>query len=220
MPLLFFQAVIPWCVFPYGLQSRGTRTYPLRLLPIASNITPGTLSVGTGPVSPVLTVQQQVPNVGFESLNYVNSIPHKSSQEDSQTVFNYNGPSVAVERTVTDVLATGFIQPINIQYLNASWTLDFTGPGLSCSDVRDSLRTRTEDQLISTHRTSGSCVTKGVFAWKDRGIPLSSNVSISFNKPNHGSIALNLVAISNFIQVDKSLKVDEPGTTDHVPICL
>lgn len=114
------------------------------LLPLAAIVTPATLSVISAPVAPPRTSNETVPNVGFVSLNYVDSMtPANFQPQDGQNLpveYYYQGPSKAVEQVVQAVAAEGSRLTVVPPAPNATWTLDFPGPALQCQNVSDSSR--------------------------------------------------------------------------------
>jgi hypothetical protein len=96
-------------------------------------ITPAALTVAVAATNPVQWGMFRVPNVDFLSLNFAN-IPALRSN------FAYSSPRYAVDKVVAATAAQGFILPIKPPggAPNASWTLDFTGPSIICSDLQSS----------------------------------------------------------------------------------
>lgn len=163
-------------------------------------------------------INHYVPNVGFESLNYVNAMPHSPDSEDStvETRYTYSGPSQAVQMLVNDVATTGAIQPIAVPFTNASWTLSFPGPGLKCTEVPPSMRSEVQDKLLSAiGATTTICTTNGYFAWTSVAHTLAKNITVSFNSLNHGSLALNMVALPHMMGLDPQL--DGHDVTGEIP---
>lgn len=58
------------------------------------------------------------------------------TRSDSYTEYCYRGPGRLIQRIVSAVGAQGQILPIASPSTNASWTLDFWGPSLQCSNVQ------------------------------------------------------------------------------------
>ena len=180
-PLLLILAIIAW------------------LIPIASIITPGTLSVGIAPVLPAPTSLEHVPYPGFPSLNYVNDMPHlASSSEDStqNNAYQYDGPSRTVQRLANEAAAIGQILPISVPWLNASWSMAFSGPGLECNNVPDTVRLTAEQKIMALSTTSpdGSCKPYGYLSWAGDNVILPFNASLSFGNSS-GIRAINIAAM-------------------------
>ncbi|KAI0450081.1 hypothetical protein F5B21DRAFT_508512 [Xylaria acuta] len=120
------------------------------LLPLAFVIPPGTLSVVL--VSDRRSVIQDVPNVDFTSFNYVAGMPFVGETPDGNGnlfgIYEYNGPSVGVEKVAIAVAAQGAILPIDAPAVNASWALDFYGPSLSCGAMNDSVWNQVELNIV------------------------------------------------------------------------
>ena len=113
-----------------------------KLIPLASVIPPATLSVSSAPTTPPQSAIKYVPNIDFVNLNYVNNMAsltfNPSSEHPNQPVeLFYSGPSRAVENIVQVVAAERSIMTLTPPGPNTSWTLEFTGPALHCSNVAD-----------------------------------------------------------------------------------
>lgn len=100
-----------------------------RLLPIASIITPATLSIRSAAITPPPILPVDVPNIDFRSLSFV------APMSWTGYAFNYAGPSEAVSRVTKAVLAQGVILRFDTSAVNASWTVDFNGPSLKCDHM-------------------------------------------------------------------------------------
>jgi hypothetical protein len=128
MPLLL--ALIAWLVVAHASLAFRLDTYTSnRCVPMASIITPATLSVKSASISPVPTSALQVPNLGFATLNFVAPIPRGPDG------FCFNGPSQAVQRVVAAVTARGEMLAMPAPAPNASWELDFWAPSLRCQHL-------------------------------------------------------------------------------------
>lgn len=153
---------------------------------------------------PVL--QAHVPNVDFVSLNYVADMVRPPQEEDSRfnTRFEYEGPSPDVVRIANSVAQTGSILQINSPYPNATWTLEFEGPAISCAEVPESMQTDVRNRLKNTLFTPDTgCFVQGYMAWNDTdtGYPLPKNTSLSFSKLNKGGLALNVIGLPHMMDL-------------------
>ncbi|KAI1420466.1 hypothetical protein F5Y12DRAFT_719531 [Xylaria sp. FL1777] len=123
-PVLLFVALVSW------------------LLPVAFVIPPGTLIIAL--VSNSNSILQHVPNVDFTSFHYLAGMsvyPTVTGDDGNPLyVYGYKGPSIGVEKVAMAVAAQGVILPIDAPAKNASWTLDFYGPSLSCGTMNDTMR--------------------------------------------------------------------------------
>ncbi|KAK5155826.1 hypothetical protein LTS14_005392 [Recurvomyces mirabilis] len=106
-------ALIAWCI------------------PIASIITPATLSVQTASVTPTPTNMSTVRTLDFTTLDFAAQIP------ESPSGFCFNGPSQPVQRIAAAVSAQGQILsiPAPSSATNASYKLDFWAPSLQCNNI-------------------------------------------------------------------------------------
>jgi hypothetical protein len=107
-----------------------TTTTP-RLVPLASIITPSTLSIRSAAVVPPPTYQMNVPNIDFRSMNFVTLMQENMTNR----CYTYGGPNPTVSRVTNAVMAQGEILPFRAPDVNASWELEFSGPSLKCDHV-------------------------------------------------------------------------------------
>ncbi|KAL8809373.1 MAG: hypothetical protein Q9223_007934, partial [Gallowayella weberi] len=109
-----------------------------RLLPIATIVTPATLSVGFDfPPAEYLNV----PFVDFTSLNLLAPmVGDASGFIDNSFSYQYTGPGLSVRRITDAVAAQGFIVPVVAPAVNSSWNMVFNGPSLHCSPVDSDFR--------------------------------------------------------------------------------
>lgn len=120
-------------------------------LPIASIITPATLSVGIDFPPPVLL---NVPNVEFSSLNLAAPMATygtTGSRNGAKPGFGYMyaGPSLTVQRITDAVAAQGSILPVAAPSVNSTWDLDFHGPSLHCNPVSPDFRDATFANILN-----------------------------------------------------------------------
>ncbi|KAL8834326.1 MAG: hypothetical protein Q9176_007554 [Flavoplaca citrina] len=147
-PWLWLLAVVSWYDSERMPKSVLITNLSSRLMPIASIITPATLSVGVD--SPIY---MHVPNVDFSSLNLAARMAaygptRLSNGEEPGFDYAYNGPSLTVQRITDAVAALGFIMPVPAPSVNASWDLDFDGPSLHCNPVSLDFRRAILENII------------------------------------------------------------------------
>ena len=106
-----------------------------RLIPIASIITPATLSVDLSE-NIAHTTMQQVPRIDFSNLNFLAGMMSAGASEGARYI--YNGPSQIAKQIAMGVASQNVILPIASRFPNASWELDFSGPSLKCDPVSSS----------------------------------------------------------------------------------
>ena len=165
---------------------------------MASVITPATLSVITAPS--VQVKQQHVPNIDFRSLNYLADMPPGGNQADGEPVpFFYNGPSEDVRSVVEYVSVQNDFVPFAAPHPNASWTLDFPGPVLECSDMpssfQKSVRQNIAQSILDNYKSAQTCIAWGYLAWT--GMSSLTNTSLPFTKVGNGSWVLNSPSLFN-----------------------
>jgi hypothetical protein len=181
-----------------------------RLIPIASIITPATLSIGIE--SPPLRLLD-VPNVAFASLSLVAPMHSNPNNGIGSTCagdydnpnctptinYVYNGPSDAVTRVVTAAAAQGAIAAVDAPASNASWTLTFPGPALKCSIVDGQMRRQFENSIANFTFSGSNCGSgPGYLAWTPL---MSTNTDISkvlpFTPAKHGLYTFNTGLATN-----------------------
>jgi hypothetical protein len=142
------------------------------LLPIASIITPATLSVDS--VSFDKFVARRVPRIDFASTNFANlgsglSVNTNFDDDDDLTPDSiqvqpvvdqyhmYSGPMPEVQRITAGAATQGAISSIEPPSTNSSWTLEFHGPALVCDKVDQKLAnyiTQDVERVINASRIS------------------------------------------------------------------
>jgi hypothetical protein len=111
-----------------------------RLIPIASVVTPGTLSVESRAIFPPITSPIRVPTLGLDSLNFLSDMQSFGDAQYFTTTrregeYLYQGPSRSIENVALNVGTNGKIMSITPPSLNSTWELDFHGPGIQCSNL-------------------------------------------------------------------------------------
>ena len=171
-----------------------------RLMPIASIITPATLSVVLALMDPPPSLLVDVPNLDFRSLSFVAAMLVDQNAEIFDA-YSYNGPSQAVLEIASAVAAQGAILPITPPSANASWSLTFYGPSLKCANISDTRRQQWSNN-IGSYLTGGvdgvNCGEPyGYLAWFPRSLSTTNssvddlpfvNISGTFT-PDSGSIS-------------------------------
>ena len=115
-----------------------------RCIPIASIVTPATLSVEN--VMKTSSSMSTVPKLDFTSLDFVAPMPWElpDSQDgpinDGEVDYCYLRPSQEVARLAIAVGAQGEILSFLIPQHNASWTINFWAPSLQCTNASASER--------------------------------------------------------------------------------
>ncbi|KAK5175758.1 uncharacterized protein LTR77_000898 [Saxophila tyrrhenica] len=139
-----------------------------RYVPIASIITPATLSVQSAAIVPPPQKDVKVPKFDFASLDFLAPIP------EGPAGFCFDGPSQPVQRVAAAVAAQGQILPISPPEANASWTLDFRAPSLQCHDLRGNEKVDVWTNILDQWGNVSDChYSYGYLAWTPT--PGSSN---------------------------------------------
>lgn len=85
---------------------------------------------------------------------------------NGSTAYFYTGPSREVSVIAQEVLTTGSILPIPPPAANSSWTLEFPGPALQCSNVSNGLKEGILRNIIhATMHYEAICEPAGYLAW-------------------------------------------------------
>ena len=173
-------------------------------MPLASVVTPATLSIKSAaqihPPSRLL----RVPNVDFVNLNYLNymnpiSFTYNGPNEALQ--YFYQGPNKAVVNVAQTVAPAGAVLPLSSPGINSSYTLTFPGPALQCTNISDSLRAVVQNNILKAMRPgNGSCTAYGYLGWT----PASNNEQsgllpepVPFSLVSNGSYVLNSSPLTN-----------------------
>lgn len=188
-PLLFVVLVVAW------------------LMPLASTIPPGTLSIGTDKINPPPIEFRSVPNIDFSSLNYVADMQKagdfqgETESSDHQSQWQYSGPATDVQRIADQVAQTGTILPITPPFSNASWELNFNGPALKCLPIAESTQATVRQRLKSTAK-NGLCSLQGYIAWSQgESYNLPSNVTISFDDTDSNGLGINIASFPHMMDL-------------------
>ncbi|KAK0919569.1 hypothetical protein LTR91_002466 [Friedmanniomyces endolithicus] len=171
------------------------------LIPIASILTPATLSVGIDFPAPIY---MNVPNVDFTSLNL--AAPMAAGNDGSESIsfhYLYAGPSLSVQQITNVVSAHGTIIPVAAPSVNSSWDLDFHGPSLDCAPVAADFRQMVLANVLdytsslNTGATPNRSYGPGYISWHPPSMvpdqPASSNLPFVLININSTSPADNLL---------------------------
>ncbi|KAK4628093.1 uncharacterized protein CLAFUR5_11789 [Fulvia fulva] len=167
-PLLFVVAAVAW------------------FLPLASIITPATLSVGTAfPPSQLL----DVPHIGLASLNMLSDMFRVANSTLENQLFYYNGPSSAVRRIVFATAAQGAILPVQAPAANSSWSFTFAAPVLQCRDLTSTTKRAIGASMLEymlPPDQMGCAHTPGFMAWHPYNLSAESSVQdiLPFKRQN------------------------------------
>ncbi len=133
-----------------------------RTVPIASIVTPATMSIKSAAVYPFPVSMRYVPNLDFRSTAFLETMPNKATDDYrsgtgkfegwTQRLFAYNGSSAAVAAAIKPIMANGELPLFTSPALNASWDVQFYGPVLQCSNMSqdDNIQLRKEWDLYTS----------------------------------------------------------------------
>lgn len=151
-PLLLLLALSVW----YDETRRVTKGPNVdRLIPIASVITPATLSVVVAPEVPPPASSVHVPQADFNSLKLIS--PGEMMGHSFDPAMVYNGPDQIVQRIAQAVASSGSILPITPPGANTSWQLNFPGPYIKCNDVNATLKNGMQQNILLPYRNGSYC---------------------------------------------------------------
>ncbi|KAK3675115.1 hypothetical protein LTR78_005049 [Recurvomyces mirabilis] len=151
-PLLLLLAIIAW--------------YMSWCIPVASIVTPSTLSVESALVQPAPLIPAHVPKFDFVNLNFLAGMRGSGPSNENYTQYCYEGPGQLVQRIASAVAAQGQILPISPPASNTSWTLDYSGPALQCSNVIGQQRTAIWDNIFEYLNNATRCRNSpGYLSW-------------------------------------------------------
>ena len=155
-------------------------------MPIASIITPGTLSVQAIVLNQ--TSLLPVPFLNFTSLSFTDRLINSGDGATGYKAYDYNGPSQQVEAIAAAVSAQGVILAISPPALNSSWQLEFYGPFMKCETMNDGQRENVTRNIASFYAQVGPDDYDDPICTDDRALYLSwyqdlpfSNQSTDYN---------------------------------------
>ncbi|KAJ5498998.1 hypothetical protein N7453_008049 [Penicillium expansum] len=124
-----------WKRFPISM----TLAVIVWLLPVASMISPATLSVHLASFDQHSL--RRIPRVDFTSANFadLNSALFTNSTGQNGWLSGYSGPTPETQRVVNSVATQGTILPIEPPAVNSSWSVEFHGPSIVCDNVNSTL---------------------------------------------------------------------------------
>jgi hypothetical protein len=209
-----------WRRFPLLLNLAIVAT----LLPLASIVTPATLAIVQRQITPPMTAQLDVPNVGFASLNYVQDMtpPANNDPESGPSQYSYNGPSTALINIVQTVAAQGVVAPITPPATNTTWNIVFDGPTLVCRNVSEQQALAIRNNTMDANPKAESCVAYGFLAWTAHGyLPFQTTYNSStYNFPAYDGLASN-TPVSVYIAImPEVMTVDNYGDHALESFCL
>ncbi|KAH9845706.1 hypothetical protein Tdes44962_MAKER01137 [Teratosphaeria destructans] len=138
------------------------------LLPLATVVTPATLTIDMALRVPLETVMARVPTLDFRNLAFASSIsaPRHRMTSILPETYTYGGPSVKVQGIAKAVGAGGGIHPFISPYTNASWNIQFPGPALQCSRLPDSEAHEVKISIANWTFADRNCYSApGYLAW-------------------------------------------------------
>lgn len=160
----------------YTVSTSQANLLPIRLIPIASIITPATLSVTL--LENLASVRlQHTPQIDFDSLNFVAGMPAIIGYNGASLYYTYNGPSQIVQHTAIGAAAQNQILPIEAPHPNSTWSMDFHGPALRCEPLSTDQQLKFT-QNIAQHVQGENCRSPPTYlAWFPRLFNESSNAT-------------------------------------------
>lgn len=230
-PLLLLTGLITWFVELFS--SFTDLLTLLRLIPIASIITPATITVVVAAVLPPPSEVRAVPMADFESLKFF--APGQANiftgRATADTVF-YNGPTYMVERIAYSVASGGSILPIVPPSPNASWILDFDGPALSCGTINSTMQQLMQANILNAYRNNSCQQPYNYLAWTaangsptpsegiavnedpfgDHAVPFSETSPFSMNKGTLGPLLYDAVGASDNSTVNGTANATQVAT--------
>lgn len=139
----------------------------MRIVPIASIITPATLSIQNAAARPFSTESHRVPNLDFRSMNFLAAMPKMDDSTDTPelSTYLYNGPNQPLLEISNAVMAGGQILPITPPAPNSSWSLQLAGPSLKCRDMDNSLHQEVRQNIAQGINDSAGPDLFGYLSW-------------------------------------------------------
>jgi hypothetical protein len=146
--------------------SPGTWLTLSRLIPIASIITPATLSVVSKAMEPQPIHKYYVPTINFDTRSYVAGLSAAGSGRYYPQKLTYEGPSQALQRMTTALGTLGNILPIDPPSSNSSWDTEFRGPAIRCDPFSASDSSAIEQNIREYIKSGSVCLyAPGYITW-------------------------------------------------------
>ena len=176
------------------------------LLPLASIITPATLTIVQRQITPPRTSQLYVPNVDFSSLNYVQAMtpPPIAASPIWPPEYYYNGPSSTVTEIVQAVAVQGSIAAITPPAVNTTWSVEFAGPVLTCQNVSAPQSYAIISNIADANLNNtlpNNCRAYGFIAWMATGsnessiLPFKSTGNGTYTLPSYNGLTYGTPAV-------------------------
>lgn len=156
-----------------------------RLIPIASIVTPATLSIGTHTTPSEL---RHVPQIAFNSLNLVAEMPYipespvdfacsekpcDHKPRNLEAHYAYDGPSNTVRKIALATAAQGRVLSIEAPAPNSSWKLDFIAPTLRCEAANETITKAIQNNVFDHTLNKDNCSHgPGFLSWRTRNYGL------------------------------------------------
>ncbi|KAF2773458.1 hypothetical protein EJ03DRAFT_265063 [Teratosphaeria nubilosa] len=207
------------------------------LLPLASVVTPATLTINSTLRVPLETVMARVPTLDFRNLAFASSIsaPRQRMTSTIPETYTYSGPSVKVQGIANAVGAGGGIQPFTSPYTNASWNIRFPGPALQCSKLPDEEAQEVKKSIANWTFADKNCYSApGYLAWMQSGngsditTPFtvtantsSENVTYDFSKGDWTASATNNATATLYMALlPRMLQSESMSSHSVVEACI
>ena len=136
-----------------------------RLIPLASIVTPGTLSVQMSQFTSHSAAH--VPYLNFTSLSFAAGLyaDTDTTAFNNTIAYHWSGPSQSLQRIAAAVAAQGSPLPLKAPSPNSSFVHEFYGPSLKCTAI-DNARVRRIQQSIVEYTTPDNCYQANTYlAW-------------------------------------------------------
>jgi hypothetical protein len=151
-----------------------------RLIPIASIITPATLSVRSALVYPFPIAMTPVPQIDWMNQNFYRTLNYPGEKG----LKIYAGPMYSIHRIVAATMSQGDFLAIRPPAFNSSWALNFWGPAIRCGEVSGPDRTSISNNYGAyvqqqLKRGIPSIYLPSYFAWANGLLPFEVFGSVS-----------------------------------------
>lgn len=123
----------------------------------------------------------KVPQVDFKTMNFASVVKQQSSSPD----YRYNGPQYSVQAAVAASMTGSKILELEAPAPNATWSLEFHGPALLCSNVDAELYTNMTNNIVSCDTSYGYIAWTSSSAADDQ-LPFQEGGQGSLNTPAVG----------------------------------
>jgi hypothetical protein len=193
-------------VCPFAMARSPSILIMYRFVPIASTITPSTISVVVAAPQPLPVSHMHVPQADFKSLKMVspgNFMGYSGRPNSSTEQMFYDGASRMTQRIAKTTAALGSILAIPAPGINASYGMNFQGPYLKCDNMNSTFLYEVQKSILINYGNKSNCEEYYNFlSWTASRGHMDMNYSVIQPVPfdNYSPYAMNLGSLGPMLR--------------------